>query len=276
MQNSNYFVTTAKAGRFVLTLFETHRNRRRSIFTWPCRIAWPTGMPCPQPLADQPRPRWRRWPANRRPCSPACRERPDRNAVASALPRSAKCLPAASGGGRHARGLAQSLRCAWRQRLAKRCCRVLSADEAACWPTNWPFRRPRIGRHCRAASFMPTSSATTCCGSCRRVLPATDRSARLLLRRRRCLLFDLAVVANDWCLMRNTGRTGRRLCRRAPAVNDAERSLAGHAAGGRPALLAASAGGQPPPAPGRSGDDQGSRRIFVGFAAFRLAPSLPR
>jgi homoserine kinase type II len=53
----------------------------------------------------------------------------------------------------------------------------------------------RTGRHCRAASFMATSfrDNVLCAGE------PSVRRARLLFRRRRCLLFDLAVTANDWC-----------------------------------------------------------------------------
>ena len=58
MQNSNYFVTTAK-GRFVLTLFECIETEALDFYLALQDHLAHHGIPCPQPLADQQGRRWR-------------------------------------------------------------------------------------------------------------------------------------------------------------------------------------------------------------------------
>ena len=58
MQNSNYFVTTAK-GRYVLTLFERIEPQALDFYLALMDHLAGHGIPCPQPLADAQGQRWR-------------------------------------------------------------------------------------------------------------------------------------------------------------------------------------------------------------------------
>ncbi len=233
MQNSNYFVTTA-AGRFVLTLFESIEPAALDFYlALQDRLARAGGLPCPQPLADSQGRRWRGLagkPAALLSCLPgAAGGRPPRNMLAP----SGACSPV----------------CIWRRLTC---------------PGPCPIPAVRPGGSGFGASLLPLVSPDECSLLADELAfqAAQDWSAlprgviHADLFRDNVLwsaegqltglldfyfagedvwLFDLAVVANDWCRDEAAlARTGRRLCRRTPAVPGRARRLAGRAAGSRP------------------------------------------
>ena len=248
MQNSNYFVTTA-AGRFVLTLFESIEPAALDFYPSPCRIAWPVPA-CPVrsrwPIARGQR--WRRLagkPAALLTCLPGAalehtgmhsmsrrRDMLARLHLAAAILPGPCPIPAVRPGGS---GLALLPLVSPEERS-------LLADELAFQAAQDWSALPRGVIH--ADLFRDN------------VLWSADGNLTGLLDfyfagRRRCAwLFDLAVVANDWCAMRRPWLPWSMAM--PPCAHCARPStMPGRRCGGRPpALLAASPGGRHRPRQG--------------------------
>ena len=296
MQNSNYFVTTAK-GRFVLTLFERIETEALDFYlTLQDHLAH-HGIPCPQPLADQQGRRWRLLagkPAALLSCLPGTAEETPAPAHCYALGEMLARLHLA--GAEMANPLPNPCGAAWRQAVGEALLPVLLPEERNLLAGELAFQAAQdfsaLPRGIIHADLFRDNVLWESCTP--RVLPAGGAQLSGVLdfyfAGEDCLLFDLAVVANDWCLngatlaellagyqsqccaVQTPARIVGRLSMPACAERCRDRSLACHAAGGRTTLLAAPAGGQTPPTRGRSGDDQGSRAFSSAIAAFAPCP----
>lgn len=195
MQNSNYFVTTT-AGRFVLTLFERIEPEALDFYlALQDRVAH-SGLPAPQPFADSAGRRWRQLAGK-----PA--------AVLSCLPGAAIEVPTPA----HCRELGHILAqmhgvvaempealpnpCGqtWRQRIGEFLLPQLSPDEAVLLADELSFQAAQdwsaLPRGVIHADLFRDN-----------VLWSEDRISGLLdfyFAGEDILLYDLAIVANDWC-----------------------------------------------------------------------------
>lgn len=196
MQNSNYFVTTS-SGRYVLTLFERLSDPVELAFHLALqeRLA-KAGLPCPCPLTDQAGQRWR--PLAGKPA-----------ALLTCLPGSAIEAPSAE----HCREVGRTLArlhqvlagmpdalpnpcgSAWRQQVGARLMPMLSPDEAALLKDELAFQAAQdwslLPRGVIHADLFRDN-----------VLWSGEQLSGLLdfyFSGEDVLLFDLAVVANDWC-----------------------------------------------------------------------------
>lgn len=196
MQNSNYFVTTTQ-GRFVLTLFERIATASLDFYLQFMAQLAGRGIPCPQPLADQQGRYWRLLAGK-----PA--------ALLSCLP--GKALEAPTAADCHALGemlarlhlagagwpdpLPNPCGAAWRQATGSALLSLLStadgkllADELAFQAAQDFSRLPRGIIH---ADLFRDNVLWDDCGQLSGVLD-------FYFAGEDCLLFDLAVAANDWC-----------------------------------------------------------------------------
>lgn len=196
MQNSNYFVTTS-SGRYVLTLFERLGDPVELAFHLALqeRLA-KAGLPCPCPLTDPAGQRWR--PLAGKPA-----------ALLTCLPGSAIEAPSAE----HCREVGRTLArlhqvvaglpdalpnpcgSAWRQQVGERLMPMLSPDEAALLKDELAFQAAQdwslLPRGVIHADLFRDN-----------VLWSGEQLSGLLdfyFSGEDVLLFDLAVVANDWC-----------------------------------------------------------------------------
>jgi len=201
MQNSNYFVTTA-SGRFVLTVFEHIETSTLDFYLRLMDHLAHHGIPCPQPLADDQGRRWRVLAGK-----PA--------ALLSCLPGSAVESP----GPAHCRTLGDLLArlhlagadlpsplpnpcgAAWRQGTGSTLMPQLPPDEKALLADELAFQAAQdysaLPRGIIHADLFRDNVLWTGAGELSGVLDfyfAGEDS----------LVFDLAVVANDWCFNRAT------------------------------------------------------------------------
>jgi homoserine kinase type II len=196
MQNSNYFVTTA-SGRFVLTLFERIEVSALEFYlALQDRLAQ-RGIPCPQPLAAGDGSYWRQLagkPAALLTCLPgAALESPDTEhcrAVGDMLARlhlAAADMP---------QPLPNPCGAAWRQVTGEALLPLLAADERELLADELRFQSAQdystLPRGIIHADLFRDNVLWDSCGQLSGVLDFYFAGEDVLL-------FDLAVVANDWC-----------------------------------------------------------------------------
>lgn len=196
MQNSNYFVTTAQ-GRFVLTLFESIAPPALDFYLALMAHLADRSIPCPQPLADRQGRRWR--PLAGQPA-----------ALLSCLPGAAIEVPTAA----HCHALGEMLArlhlagadmpnalpnpcgAAWRQTTGAALLPLLAPAEAALLADELAFQAAQdfsaLPRGVIHADLFRDNVLWDDCGRLSGVLD-------FYFAGEDCLLFDLAVVANDWC-----------------------------------------------------------------------------
>lgn len=196
MQNSNYFVTTA-AGRFVLTLFEHIETRSLDFYLALMAHLANRGIPCPQPLADAQGLRWRTLAGK-----PA--------ALLTCLPGSALEVPSAAhcrelgamlanlhlAGAELPKPLANPCGGAWRQACAAALLPVVTPAERSLLAAELAFQSAQdfsaLPRGIIHADLFRDNVLWDSCGRLSGVLD-------FYFAGEDALLFDLAVVANDWC-----------------------------------------------------------------------------
>ena len=196
MQNSNYFVTTA-TGRFVLTLFERIEIPSLDFYLALMAHLASRGIPCPQPLADTQGQRWRLLagkPAALFTCLPGAAEEAPSAAHCRALGAMLANLHQA--GAELPKPLANPCGAAWRQ-----------ASGAALLPVVTPAERERLAAELLFQAAQDFSALprgiihadlfrdNVLWDSCGRLSGVLD----FYFAGEDALLFDLAVVANDWC-----------------------------------------------------------------------------
>lgn len=196
MQNSNYFVTTA-SGRFVLTLFERIDTAALDFYlALQDRLAQ-SGIPSPRPVADGEGRRWR-WlagkPAALLTCLPgAALESPDAGqcrAVGDLLARlhlAAANLP---------NPLPNPCGTAWRQAVGETLLPLLAPDERDLLADELAFQAAQD------YSALPRGVIHADLFRDNVLWDADGRLSGVLdfyFAGEDALLFDLAVVANDWC-----------------------------------------------------------------------------
>lgn len=201
MQNSNYFVTTASS-RFVLTLFEHIDPPALDFYLALMDHLARRGIPCPQPLADQHGRRWRPLagkPAALLSCLPGAAEESPTAGQCRALGDMLAGLHLA--GADLAKPLPNPCGAAWRQSTGAALLpglvsaeRSLLADELAFQATQDFSALPRGVIH---ADLFRDNVLWDEAGRLSGVLD-------FYFAGEDCLLFDLAVVANDWCFNRAT------------------------------------------------------------------------
>lgn len=196
MQNSNYFVTTA-AGRFVLTLFESIEPAALDFYlALQDRLAR-SDLPCPQPVADSQGQRWRRLagkPAALLTCLPgAALEIPSAQhvrAVGTMLARlhlAAADMPGA---------LPNPCGEAWRQRVGASLLPLVSPEERSLLADELAFQAAQdwsgLPRGVIHADLFRDNVLWSAEGQLTGLLDFYFAGDDVWL-------FDLAVVANDWC-----------------------------------------------------------------------------
>lgn len=196
MQNSNYFVTTA-AGRFVLTLFE-HLDPAALAFYLALqdRLAH-SGLPCPQPLADSQGRRWRVLagkPAALLSCLPGAAAEQvsvEQCRVVGAL--LARLHLAAAD---MADALPNPCGAAWRQRVGESLLPLVDAEERLVLADELAFLSAQdwsaLPRGVIHADLFRDNVLWDASGQLSGVLD-------FYFAGEDAWLFDLAVVANDWC-----------------------------------------------------------------------------
>lgn len=196
MQNSNYFVETTR-GRYVLTLFESIEPSSLDFYLGLQAWLAARGVPCPQPLSDGQGRHWRFLegkPAALLSCLPG---RPDEHPDARRCGQVGRLLAELHVAGR---GLPQPLPnpcgAAWRQAVGKSLLdclpsaeRALLADELAVERAQDFSQLPRGVIH---ADLFRDNVLWREDGQLGGVLDFYFAGEDVLL-------FDLAVVANDWC-----------------------------------------------------------------------------
>jgi homoserine kinase type II len=196
MQNSNYFVTTAR-GRFVLTLFEAIDPAALDFYLRLQAHLADAGLPCPRPAVDAAGSLWRHLcgkPAALLSCLPGqAIETPDSShcrAVGGALAQLHRAAAELGGAPVNPCGAA------WRQQVGGRLLPLLPSDEAGLLADELAFQSQQDW------SQLPQG-----------VIHADLFRDNVLWQTDGCLgglldfyfagvdawLFDLAVVANDWC-----------------------------------------------------------------------------
>ena len=196
MQNSNYFVTTA-AGRYVLTLFERIDTAELDFYLALMDHLSHHGIPCPQPLADGHGLRWRLL------CGKPA-------ALLSCLPGAAEESPTPA----HCRSLGDMLArlhlagtdlpdplpnpcgAAWRQATGEALMPLLSPAERELLADELSFQAAQdyseLPRGVIHADLFRDNVLWNEAGQVSGVLD-------FYFAGEDCLLFDLAVVVNDWC-----------------------------------------------------------------------------
>jgi len=196
MQNSNYFVTTAR-GRFVLTLFEVIDPAALDFYLRLQAHLADAGLPCPRPSVDAAGTLWRPLcgkPAALLSCLPGrATETPDSahcRAVGVAL---AQLHGAAAN---LAEAPANPCGAAWRQQVGERLLSLLPNDEAALLADELAFQSQQDW------SQLPQGVIHADLFRDNVLWQADGRLGGLLdfyFAGIDACLFDLAVVANDWC-----------------------------------------------------------------------------
>ena len=196
MQNSNYFVTTA-GGRFVLTLFERIDPPALDFYLRLMDHLAHRGIPCPQPLADRQGRRWRLLagkPAALLSCLPGAIEESPSPAQCDALGEMLARLHLA--GADLPNPLANPCGAAWRQATGEALMPMLAAAERSLLADELFFQ---------AAQDFSALPRGIIHADLFRDNVLWDEAGRLTgvldfyFAGEDCLLFDLAVVANEWC-----------------------------------------------------------------------------
>ncbi|QRM18354.1 homoserine kinase [Dechloromonas sp. TW-R-39-2] len=196
MQNSNYFVTTA-SGRYVLTLFERIEPQALDFYLMLMARLSGRGIPCPQPLADAAGQLWRPLsgkPAALLSCLPG---------TADEAPTPARCrLLGATLADMHAAGadlpnpLPNPCGAAWRQAVGTALLPLLDRDEQSLLADELAFQQAQdysaLPRGIIHADLFRDNVLWDSHGQLGGVLDFYFAGEDVLL-------FDLAVVANDWC-----------------------------------------------------------------------------
>lgn len=196
MQNSNYFVTTA-SGRYVLTLFERIEPQALDFYLMLMARLSGRGIPCPQPLADAAGQLWRPLsgkPAALLSCLPG---------TADEAPTPARCrLLGATLADMHAAGadlpnwLPNPCGAAWRQAVGMALLPLLDRDEQSLLADELAFQQAQdysaLPRGIIHADLFRDNVLWDSHGQLGGVLDFYFAGEDVLL-------FDLAVVANDWC-----------------------------------------------------------------------------
>lgn len=201
MQNSNYFVTTA-AGRYVLTLFESIDLAALDFYLALMDRLAGQGIPCPQPLGDEQGRRWRRLagkPAALLSCLPgAVLEMPGSahcRIIGDMLARlhlAAADMPAP---------LSNPCGAAWRQSTGETLLPLLLPAERALLSDELAFQTAQD------FSILPRGVIHADLFRDNVLWDEDGRVSGVLdfyFAGEDSLLFDLAVVANDWCFNRAT------------------------------------------------------------------------
>lgn len=196
MQNSNFFVTTS-VGRFVLTLFENIEPASLDFYlALQDRLAR-HGLPCPQPLADDHGHRWRPLagkPAALLTCLPGAAQETVTaahcrivGALLARLHLAAAGMPAA---------LPNPCGAAWRQRVGESLLSLVDADERHLLADELAFQSAQdwtsLPRGVLHADLFRDNVLWDARGQLSGVLDFYFAGEDVWL-------FDLAVVANDWC-----------------------------------------------------------------------------
>lgn len=195
MQNSNYFVTTA-AGRFVLTLFERIAVDELDFYLALQEHLAVRGLPCPRPLADGGGRRWRSLagkPAALLTCLPGSAVDAPSLAQCRAVGRLLAELHGAAGD--FPAPPANPCGADWCRETGAALLPLLDADEAALLADELAFQagidRAGLPQGVIHADLFRDN-----------VLWTGEQASGVLdfyFAGADCLLFDLAVVANDWC-----------------------------------------------------------------------------
>ena len=196
MQNSNYFVTTTQ-GRFVLTLFERIEIPALVFYLALMDHLASRGIPCPQPLADDQGQHWRLLagkPAALLTCLPGAPEEAPTSLHCYALGEMLARLHLA--GTSVANPLPNPCGAAWRQATGAALLPLLAPTEAALLADEVAFQAAQdyaaLPRGIIHADCFRDNVLWECCGQLSGVLD-------FYFAGEDCLLFDLAVAANDWC-----------------------------------------------------------------------------
>ena len=196
MQNSNYFVTTAQ-GRFVLTLFEHIEAEALDFYLGLMAHLASHGMPCPQPLDDRQGRRMRPLagkPAALLSCLPGAPVEAPTPAQCRALGEMIADLHLAGAG--LANPLANPCGVAWRQATGGALLAQLSPAEGQLLTDELTFQAAQdfsaLPRGIIHADLFRDNVLWDSDGRLSGVLD-------FYFAGEDCLLFDLAVAANDWC-----------------------------------------------------------------------------
>jgi homoserine kinase type II len=197
MQNSNYFVTTEQ-GRFVLTLFERIETKALDFYLALQDHLAKHGIPCPQPLADQQGQRWRLLagkPAALLSCLPGTAEETPTPAHCYALGEMLARLHLAGAG--MANPLSNPCGAAWRQAVGQALLPVLLPEERNLLADELAFQAAQdFSALPRGIIHADLFRDNVLWDNCRQLSGVLD----FYFAGEDCLLFDLAVAANDWCL----------------------------------------------------------------------------
>jgi len=196
MQNSNYFVTTA-GGRFVLTLFERIDPQALDFYLSLMDHLARRGIPCPQPLADRQGRRWRPLagkPAALLSCLPGAIEESPSPAQCDALGEMLARLHLA--GADLPNPLPNPCGAAWRQATGEALMPMLASAERSLLADELAYQSVQD------FSALPHGIIHADLFRDNVLWDETGRLSGVLdfyFAGEDCLLFDLAVVANEWC-----------------------------------------------------------------------------
>ena len=196
MQNSNYFVTTTR-GRYVLTLFERMAPQALEFYLALMSHLAGHGIPCPQPLADAEGRRWRPLagkPAALLSCLPGAGEEKPTAAHCRVVGETLARLHLA--GADLADPLPNPCGATWRQSVGSALLPVLAPAEGDLLANELAFQAAqdysRLPRGIIHADLFRDNVLWEADGRLSGVLD-------FYFAGEDALLFDLAVVANDWC-----------------------------------------------------------------------------
>lgn len=196
MQNSNYFVTTA-AGRFVLTLFESIDPQALDFYLALMDHLAHAGIPCPQPLADRQGHRWRSLagkPAALLSCLPGAAEESPTPAQCRALGEMLARMHLA--GSDMPNSVPNPCGAMWRQEVGEALLPLLPADERNLLADELAFQSTQdFSALPRGVIHADLFRDNVLWDEAGRISGVLD----FYFAGEDCFLFDLAVVANDWC-----------------------------------------------------------------------------
>lgn len=197
VENSNYFVTTTE-GRWVLTLFERLAAAELDFYLGLMAHLAARGFPCPRPRADESGALWR--PLAGKPASLVSRL--DGGCIETPIP--AHCRAIGEALGRMHRlaadfplSLPNPRGAAWREATARRLLPLMAKDDQALLADELAFQAAQdfssLPRGVIHADLFRDNVLWLPDGTLSGILDFYFAGGD-------CLLFDLAVAANDWCL----------------------------------------------------------------------------